>query len=85
LSYLVPSGCRPVSYAFEPPPGQPWESGRFESRATPIRDARARLARSSVHREGFELWDAPSQVKDFHDPVEVRRAYYPEAADLGQC
>jgi hypothetical protein len=82
LSYLVPGRHRPVSYVVEPPPGEPWESGRFESRPVSIQDARARSTRSSVHREGFELWDAPSQVRDFHDPQEIRRTYYAESAEL---
>jgi hypothetical protein len=47
-----------------------------------ITDARAFSAAPSVHREGFELWDAPSDVTDFGDEKAIVKIYYEEMADL---
>ena len=80
LSYVRPGGPRPVSYACEPPPGVPWESAGFEAREVPIHDARG--VGTSVQREGFELWEAPSKLRDFGDEEAVRATYHREALEL---
>lgn len=81
LSYLVPTELRPCSYACEPPPGVPWENCRYAPQVVRIADARRGPA-TSVQCEGFELWDAPSALRDFLDTEAVRATYYPEAAEL---
>ncbi len=53
-----------------------------DMRAMRITDARSFSASPSVHREGFELWDAPSDVADFSDERAVVKVYYEEMADL---
>lgn len=80
MSYLVQARERPFQYAYPPPDGEPWESDRFDERATFIADAR-RIA-GTVHDRGFELRDAPSEIRDFEDKDEVERLYYPEVAAL---
>jgi hypothetical protein len=82
LSYLAPTAQRPVSYAYDPPAGEPRENCAYVSHAMPITDARSLAGGASIHREGFELWDAPSAVKDFFDEEAVRSTYYAEAAEL---
>lgn len=82
LSYLAPTMQRPISYAYEPPPGTPWENCAHDSHLVSITDARQRRAQLSVHHEGFELLDAPTQVRDFRDDEEVRTVYYQEAIEL---
>lgn len=82
LHYLVPNGERPCSYAFEPPPGVPWESGAYERRLMAMTDARAHVAQLSIDAEGFELWDAPTAVRNFLDDDEVRAVYHAESVDL---
>jgi hypothetical protein len=81
LNYLKPTTERPHSYAYEPPPGVPWESCEYELRQMPIVDARG-SADLGVDIEGFELRDAPTAVKDFLDEDAVRTVYYREAAEL---
>lgn len=80
LGYLEPGIERPVSYATEPPPGVPWENAGYDHRDMAIADARSTL--TSVDREGFQLFDAPTQVKDFLDDEAVRTTYYAEAVEL---
>lgn len=82
LSYLVPDGKRPVQYAFEPPPGEPWESGHFEARSVLLGDARTLPGDTSIDCEGFERRDAPTALGNYHDADEVRRIYYPELESL---
>lgn len=82
LSYLKPTAERPCSYAYEPPPGVPWENCEYELHKMHIEDARSVPDRTSIDREGFELWDAPSAVTDFLDENAVRTTYYREASEL---
>jgi hypothetical protein len=82
LSYLAPTAERPVSYAYDPPPGVPRENCAYLSHDMPIADARGLPERTSIDREGFELWDAPSAVIDFFDEEAVRSIYYAEASEL---
>lgn len=80
LSYIEPGGEKPFSYAFEPPPGVPVESGGFDLALMNIRDARG--TRPSVHVEGFELWSAPSLVASFLDEEQVKKNCYLQASQL---
>lgn len=82
LSYLCPTAERPRSYAFPPPPGTPWENCEYESRPMPIADVRAARESPDLDREGFELWDAPTAVRDFRDEDAIRSIYYREATEL---
>ncbi len=83
MSYLAADTVgRPWSYTHTPPPGTPWESGRYESHAVAITDARGLLRPPSLAIEGFELRHAPTAVRDFDDEAAVRHTYYPEAAAL---
>lgn len=82
LNYLKPTAERPHSYAYEPPPGTPWENCEYEPRQMEITDARFAEERPCIEREGFALWDAPTSVTDFLDADAVRTRYYPEAAEL---
>jgi len=82
LSYLIPGETRPVHYAYEPPEGRPWESGRYESVSVSIGDARSLDGHTSIHREGFERWDAPTALVDHHDTEAIQSVYYPELEAL---
>jgi len=80
LSYLKPTSEVPCSYAYEPPPGIPWENSEYELQQVLIADARSAAHSQSINHEGFELWDAPTIVKDFLDEDAVRTIYYREAS-----
>ncbi|WP_298210611.1 CmcJ/NvfI family oxidoreductase [Acidovorax sp.] len=82
LGYLMPTQELPCSYAYEPPPGIPWENCEYELRQMVIADARGAVERTSIDREGFELWDAPTAVSDFLDEEAVKTIYYREASEL---
>ena len=82
LAYLHPTQVRPYTYMYEPPDGQSWQNCKFDAQPTSIGDARALPHPPSLHREGFELREAPSRVADFRDDDAVKKLYYPEVAAL---
>lgn len=82
LSYIEPSNVTPISYAYEPPLGMPWESAQYRSVLVDIVDARSTPGGSSLEAEGFELWCAPTEVTEFQDRDQVREVYYRECLDL---
>ena len=85
LSYLRRMSERPVSYAFEPPPGTPWESGEYEQKTVRITDARSAPQAPCIDREGYVLSDAPTAVTNFLDEDAIRTTYYREAAELAMA
>lgn len=82
LGYLKPTDVRPYHYACEPPDGQAWQNCESDLRQMRITDARSFSTSPSVHDEGFELWDAPSDVTSFTDENAITRVYYQEMAAL---
>lgn len=82
LGYLRPMTGRPYNYMYQPPDGAPWQNCQYDLHDMPISDARSLSAPPSLHREGFELLDAPSAVADFLDEDAVVTRYYGEVAEL---
>ncbi|HYC46171.1 MAG TPA: CmcJ/NvfI family oxidoreductase [Burkholderiales bacterium] len=82
LAYLHETVLRPFAYAYEPPDGGDWENYGQDWRETWITDARCFPKPTRIDVEGFELWSAPSDVRDFSDADAIRDVYYKEAAEL---
>lgn len=67
--------CRRTSVlanTHQPRGGMRWDGSTFAAREICIEDARYRSVRTSVHREGFELWDAPTILCNFADSDAMR-------------
>src|SRR6266851_7070981 len=77
LNYLVDASEKPVIYTYEPPPGIPKTTGKFESRSVLIRNARLG-EELSLDRQGFQLVRQETAVRDFYDRAEVEKVDYPE-------
>jgi hypothetical protein len=82
ISYVQRSAEPLYNYMYELPDGAPQHNCSYGIHTVRITDARGVSTPASVHREGFELWDAPSQIRNFREDEEVRRIYYNECADL---
>jgi hypothetical protein len=82
LHYLQRTAERPVRYVGEPPPGAVEWSGIDDPRDVLIQDARGRESEFTLDRNGFALLRAPTQVRDFYSPEEVKAVYYPEVERL---
>ena len=82
LHYLRRTEQRPVRYVGEPPPGAVSWDGIDDPQDVLIEDARGREAEFSLDRNGFTLLRAPTQVRDFYSPEEVKAVYYPEVERL---
>jgi hypothetical protein len=77
LNYLVDASEKPVIYTYEPPPGIPKTTGKFEPRSVLIHDARVG-EQLSLDQQGFQLFRQKTMVRDFYDRAEVEKVYYPE-------
>jgi hypothetical protein len=83
LTYLAPTGERPRTYAYSPPPaGEPGTTTVNEPHRVRISDARPILAEISLDAEGFSLVRHRSAVRDFYNEQEVKAIYYPEAEQV---
>jgi hypothetical protein len=82
LHYMSPMAERPRNYTYEPPAGVPRSNIVPEAHTMPIHDIRAVASEISLDRQGFALLRHESAVRDFWDDDEVRKVYYPEAADV---
>jgi hypothetical protein len=82
LNYLAATNEKPVTYAYQPPPGVPWSTAEADERATTIYDLRPAASELSLDDAGFQFLTHASAVKNFWDEDEVRRVYYPESIDL---
>ena len=77
LNYLVDASEKPVIYTYEPPPGIPKTTGKFEPQSVLIRNARLG-EEPSLDRQGFRLVHQQTAVRDFYDRGEVEKIYYLE-------
>ena len=84
IAYLAPVNERPYNYMYEPPSGTARQNCDYQLRPVWIQDARAMAAPPSVDIDGFELWDAPTSVKDFTDVDAIRTHYYAETIELAK-
>ena len=82
LLYLGRCPEVPFSYVGRPPPGMPADGCDFIARPVVIHDARDSAGFLDLDRNGFELWHAPSSVRDFLDEEEVESRYVPELVEL---
>jgi hypothetical protein len=81
LNYFVEASEKPVIYTYEPSPGVPRTTGKSEAHSVSIRNAR--LAEElSLDRQGFQLVQQETAVRDFYDRTEVEKVYYPEIEAL---
>jgi hypothetical protein len=82
LNFLAPTSAKPVTYAYQPPPGIPSSTAEAEEHATTIRDLRPAASKFSLDDAGFQFLPHRSAVKNFWDEDEIKRVYYPESIDL---
>jgi hypothetical protein len=82
LHYLAPMNEKPRQFTYELPQGIPETNARYERRRVRIYDARPIVDLLSLDREGFQLTQHKTSVRDFQSDAEVRRVYYPEAERL---
>ena len=82
LNYLAATGEKPVTYAYQPPPGVPWSTAEADERATIIHNLRPAASELSLDDVGFQFLTYASAVKNFWDEDEVKRVYYPESIEL---
>jgi hypothetical protein len=82
LNYLAATGEKPVTYAYQPPPGIPWSTAAADEHATIIHNLRPAASEFLLDHVGFQFLTHRSAVKNFWDEDDIRRVYYPESVAL---
>jgi hypothetical protein len=82
VGYLDAEVQNPYNYMYDPPPGVARENCRYAYQSVAIYDGRLDDVQYSVHRQGFELMDAPTSVASFHDNDQVEKLYYAEVREM---
>src|SRR5258708_23627019 len=60
LVFLVPMAEKPVAYNYDPPPGVPQRTGRYDAERVLVHDARAVADSLSLAREGIVPINRPT-------------------------
>lgn len=81
LLYLQPGTERPFNRVGAAD-GAPTENCTYEARAVSIANARESLFAPTLQASGFTLVDAPTDVRDFHDPAQVASTYHGELREI---
>jgi hypothetical protein len=82
LHYTVDTGVKPVNETFGPNNIRRRVSGEQEVRQMTIRNGRPHVREFDLEVNGFEFVEHATTVKDFFDPEELKRVYYPEVEAL---
>jgi hypothetical protein len=82
INFIVPTGEKPFSYTYEPPPGKPWRNTAYEPHPVAVHDARLLADKPTLETAGFTLVEAPSAVRDFYDERQLKDTYYGEVESL---
>ena len=82
LNYVTPAGEKPVTYAYQPPPGVPWSTAEPDEHPTIIHNLRPVALEFLMDDVGFQFLTHRSAVRNFWDEDEIRRVYYPKSTDL---
>jgi hypothetical protein len=82
ITFSIDNGEKPVNETFESGQIIRRRTGATERHTVPICDARPLAGEFSLDRNGFVLVDHPTAVRDFFDPEELARVYYPEVEQL---
>lgn len=82
VNYVVPPLEKNV---IEVPPvgsGQPQRIAAYDPKTVNIHNARYAKEVFTLDRQGFQLGEHYSEVKDFYDDEQIKRVYYPEMETL---
>jgi hypothetical protein len=82
IPYTVDTGETLVNETYGPNNIRRKRTGTVDMRPVAIRDGRAEAAELSLERSGFVLVEHRTAMKDFFDPQELERVYFPEVERL---
>lgn len=82
IVYAVATGEKPVNETFGPGNIHRRTTGAKERRSVTIEDGRASAGEFTLDTHGFAFVGHPTAMRDFLDPDELKRIYYPEIERL---
>ncbi len=82
ITFVVPKDAKPVVFMPTEDGTDPIRTANYRDHRVKIRDARPQAGSLSLDREGFELVEHDTKVRDFWDEQEVKEVYFPEMERL---
>jgi hypothetical protein len=82
VNYLLDTGETPFTYTGGPGSTEVKSQGTLDPQPVTIHNGRLELDRFALEREGFRFVRHDTKMKDFFDPDEIKRVYYPEMVEL---
>jgi hypothetical protein len=82
IPYTVDTGEKLVNETFGPNNIRRRTSGTQQIHPMEVQDGRKSSHQFSIDQNGFVFVEHKTKVKDFFDPEELKRIYYPEVAEL---
>jgi hypothetical protein len=82
VNYLLDTGETPFTYTGGPGSTEVKSLGTLDPQQVTIHNGRLELDRFALEREGFRFVRHDTRMKDFFDPDEIARVYYPEMVEL---
>src|SRR5687767_2976534 len=82
IPYTIATGEKPVNETFGPNNIHRRSSGAEQSHEVEVRDGRPLSHTFNLDENGFTFVEHHSAVRDFFDPEQLKRVYYPEVSQL---
>lgn len=82
VNYLLDTGETPYTYTGGPGSTEVRSEGKVDPRLVTMHNGRLELSRFALERDGFRFVRHNTTMKDFFDPDEIKRVYYPEMEAL---
>jgi hypothetical protein len=82
VNYMLNDGTKMFTYTGGPGSTEVKNQGTADPHRVTMHNARPHLAEFNLEADGFRFVDHPTRMKDFFDPDEIKRVYYPEMVEL---
>jgi hypothetical protein len=82
INYMLADGTKISTYSGGPGSTEVKSQGTVDPHRVTMHNARPHWREFDLEVDGFRFVDHPTRMKDFFDPEEIKRVYYPEMVDL---
>ncbi len=82
VNYIKNDGTLIYTYSGGPGSTEVKSQGTVDPHRVTMHSARPHLKDFDLERDGFRFVEHPTRMKDFFDPDEIKRVYYPEMIEL---
>jgi len=82
INYILNDGTKLFTYSGGPGSTEVKTQATTDPHRVTMHNARPHLGQFKLEVDGFRFVDHPTRMKDFFDPDEIKRVYYPEMVEL---